>query len=69
MQVTFQIFLPHIVRQVVGKLDTCTVGTQVEWSVKGYHHFKIRPHSALTMLVCNMAPCLRHHTLESDHQF
>ena len=54
-----QIFHPHIVCQVVGNLDTCTVGTQVEWCVKGYHHFKICPYSAVTMLVCYMAPGLR----------
>ena len=24
---------------------------RVDWSVKGYHHFKIRPHPEVTMLV------------------
>ena len=28
-----------------------------------YNHFKIRPHSAVRMLVCNMALCLRQHTI------
>ena len=48
-------------------LDTCTVETQVEWSVKRYHHFKICPQ--VTILVCNMAPGFRQQALERGNQF
>ena len=43
-------YVRHIVCQVVGNLDTCTVGTQVEWSVKGYHaSFQDMPTNSRTL--------------------